>query len=58
MQPAPSAITILEVARQGLLHPSAGGGLGIERLLRFICGKRHIRDVALFDRSVGSDFLF
>ncbi len=48
----------LEVARQGLLHPSAGGGLGIERLLRFICGKRHIRDVALFDRSVGSDFLF
>lgn len=48
----------LEAARLGLLHPSAGGGLGIERLLRFICGKRHIRDVALFDRSVGSDFLF
>ncbi|WP_060477029.1 asparagine synthetase A [Pseudomonas monteilii] len=48
----------LEAARRGLLPPSAGGGLGIERLLRFICGTRHIRDVALFDRSVGSNFLF
>ncbi|MFJ1338193.1 asparagine synthetase A [Pseudomonas caricapapayae] len=48
----------LEFARRGLLHPSAGGGLGIERLLKFICGKRHIRDVALFDRTVASDFLF
>ncbi|EJN33001.1 asparagine synthetase A [Pseudomonas sp. GM80] len=48
----------LEVARRGLLHPSAGGGLGIERLLKFICGKRRIRDVALFDRTVGTSFLF
>ncbi|MCU1719028.1 asparagine synthetase A [Pseudomonas sp. 5P_3.1_Bac2] len=48
----------LEAARRGLLQPSAGGGLGIERLLKFICGKRHIRDVALFDRTVGTRFLF
>ncbi len=48
----------LEVARRGLLHPSAGGGLGIERLLKFICGKRRIRDVALFDRTVATRFLF
>jgi asparaginyl-tRNA synthetase len=48
----------LEVAKRGLLHPSAGGGLGIERLLKFICGKRRIREVALFDRTVGTSFLF
>ncbi|MNC76010.1 asparagine synthetase A [compost metagenome] len=48
----------LEVARRGLLHPSAGGGLGIERLLKFICGKRRIRDVSLFDRTVATSFLF
>lgn len=48
----------LEVAKRGLLPSSAGGGLGIERLLKFICGKRRIRDVALFDRTVGTNFLF
>ncbi|MBA3770963.1 MAG: asparagine synthetase [Ramlibacter sp.] len=48
----------LEAAKRGYLPPSAGGGLGIERLLKFISGKRQIRDVALFDRSVGTSFLF
>jgi asparaginyl-tRNA synthetase len=33
----------LEVAKMGLLKPSAGGGIGVERLLRFLCGKRHIK---------------
>lgn len=46
------------MAKKGLLLPSAGGGLGIERLMRFICGMRHIRDVTLFDRSVGNAFQF
>ncbi|WP_263144155.1 asparagine synthetase A [Pseudomonas sp. RIT-PI-AD] len=57
MDKAPFA-NYLEVARRGLLPASAGGGLGIERLLKFICGKRRIRDVSLFDRSVGTSFLF
>jgi asparaginyl-tRNA synthetase len=48
----------LEAARRGILPASAGGGLGIERLLKFICGKRRIRDVSLFDRSVSTDFIF
>lgn len=48
----------LEAAKRGYLPPSAGGGLGIERLLKFITGKREIRDVSLFDRSVGTQFLF
>lgn len=48
----------LEAAKRGYLPASAGGGLGIERLLKFISGKRQIRDVALFDRSVGTQFLF
>lgn len=48
----------LAVAERGLLPASAGGGLGIERLLKFVCGRRQIRDVALFDRSVASQFFF
>lgn len=48
----------LEAAKRGYLPPSAGGGLGIERFLKFITGKRQIRDVSLFDRSVGTEFLF
>ncbi len=57
MDPAPYA-NYLAVAKAGLLSRSAGGGLGIERFVKFLSGKRHIRDVSLFDRSVATSFLF
>jgi len=40
----------LEYARAGLLGPSAGGGLGIERLIRFLTKRAHIREVTLFPK--------
>jgi asparaginyl-tRNA synthetase len=48
----------LDVARQGLLPRTAGAGIGIQRLVKFICGKQNIAEVCLFDRSVASDFVF
>ena len=48
----------LEVAKRGLLPKTAGAGVGIQRLLKFICGKRAIADVCLFDRSINSEFAF
>jgi asparaginyl-tRNA synthetase len=48
----------LEVAKLGLLPRTAGCGIGIQRLLKFICGKPQIKDVCLFDRSIISDFVF
>jgi asparaginyl-tRNA synthetase len=43
----------LELSRQGLLVPSAGGGIGIERLVRFLSGRKHIKEVQLFPRIPG-----
>lgn len=40
----------LEYAKAGLLGPSAGGGLGIERLIRFLTKRAHIREVTLFPK--------
>ncbi len=48
----------LAVAEGGGLPRSAGGGLGMQRLVKFLTGQRHISDVCLFDRSIASDFLF
>ncbi len=48
----------LEVAKQGLIPRTAGCGVGIQRLLRFICGRPLINDVCLFDRSIESEFVF
>jgi len=48
----------LEVAKRGVLPRTAGCGIGIQRLLKFICGKKQIKDVCLFDRSILSDFVF
>ncbi|MEM4396133.1 MAG: asparagine synthetase A [Candidatus Woesearchaeota archaeon] len=45
--------TFFELAKRKLLVPSAGGGFGVERLVRFITGKNHIRDVQLFPRIPG-----
>lgn len=48
----------LEIAQKGLLPRSAGAGIGIQRLVKFICGKQMISDVCLFDRSVTTRFVF
>jgi asparaginyl-tRNA synthetase len=43
----------LELAKKGLLVPSAGAGFGIERLVRFLSDRDHIRKVQLFPRIPG-----
>jgi len=40
----------LEYAKAGLLRPSAGGGIGIERLVRFLTKRTHIREITLFPK--------
>jgi len=42
----------LELSREGMT-PTAGGGIGVERLVRFIIGARHVGDVQLFRRVPG-----
>lgn len=43
----------LEIAGKGLLKPTAGGGFGVERLVRYLTGKKEIREVCLFPRVPG-----
>ncbi len=43
----------LELAKRGELKPSAGGGLGVERLVRYLTGTRDIGDVGLFTKKPG-----
>ncbi|MCE7735555.1 MAG: asparagine synthetase [Candidatus Heimdallarchaeota archaeon] len=43
----------IEMAKEGKTSPSAGGGIGVERLVRFLTGMPHIRDVQLFKRIPG-----
>jgi len=47
----------LEVAKRGLLSPSAGAGIGIERLVRFLTGVKHIGDVQPFRRVPGEEVI-
>ncbi len=47
----------LEIAKRGLLKPSAGAGLGVERFLRFLVGAKHIKDVQVFPRVPGVEVL-
>lgn len=42
----------LKLAEEGL-HPSAGFGIGLERLTRYICGLDHVRDARLFAKVPG-----
>lgn len=42
----------LKIAEGGLV-PSAGGGFGVERLVRFLSGAPHVGDVQLFRRVPG-----
>ena len=48
--PAPSFQWYLELRRYGM-PPHAGFGIGVERLLRWICGIRNIRYTTLFPRT-------
>ncbi|MEM3630922.1 MAG: amino acid--tRNA ligase-related protein, partial [Nitrososphaerota archaeon] len=48
----------LEVAKMGLLSPSAGAGIGIERLVRFLTGAKHIGDIQPFRRVPGEKIIF
>jgi asparaginyl-tRNA synthetase len=43
---------LLELAERGL-PPSAGFGIGIERLIRYICGLPHVAEARLFPRVPG-----
>ena len=43
----------LEVAKAGLLKPSAGAGIGVERLVRYMVGAKHIAEVQPFPRVPG-----
>ncbi len=44
---------LLDLAREGLLKPSAGAGLGIERFIAYIVGARHVAEVQPFPRIPG-----
>ena len=44
----------LEFAKRGLLFPSAGIGIGIERLVRYICSLESIEYASLFPKAVGN----
>ncbi len=46
----------LDKAKEGKLVASAGGGLGIERLVRFLTKMPHIRDISLFSKVPGEQY--
>lgn len=50
--------TYLKVASQGLIPRTVGGGLGVERMVRFLTGQKHIRDVTMFPRVPGERVVF
>ncbi|HJX04493.1 MAG TPA: asparagine synthetase A, partial [Thermoplasmata archaeon] len=48
----------LDVSSKGLIPKTAGGGLGVERMVRYFTGQKHIRDVTLFPRVPGESIPF
>jgi asparaginyl-tRNA synthetase len=48
----------LEISRRKKLPRTAGCGIGIQRLVRYLCGREKISDVCIFNRSIDSDFIF
>jgi len=44
---------LLDLAKEGLLKPSAGAGLGIERFIAYLVGARHVAEVQPFPRIPG-----
>lgn len=45
---------LLKLAREGRIKPSAGGGIGVERLVGWIVGARHIGEVQTFPKIPGA----
>ncbi|KXH77204.1 MAG: hypothetical protein AM326_12595 [Candidatus Thorarchaeota archaeon SMTZ-45] len=43
----------LELAKADMIGPSAGGGLGVERLVRFLTKRSHIKEITLFPKVPG-----
>ncbi|MFX0182704.1 MAG: asparagine synthetase A [Candidatus Hodarchaeota archaeon] len=48
----------LELAKKRILVPSVGGGLGIERLIRFLTKQAHIKDITPFPKIPGQPVCF
>ena len=46
-------IPYLDLAKNSMLGPSAGGGLGIERLVRFLTKRSRIKEITLFPKVPG-----
>lgn len=44
---------LLKLSKEGKIKPSAGAGIGIERLVNWIVGAKHIGEVQLFPRIPG-----
>ncbi|MEM3641152.1 MAG: amino acid--tRNA ligase-related protein, partial [Candidatus Bathyarchaeia archaeon] len=44
---------LLTLAKKGKIHPSAGAGVGIERLVGWITGVEHVGETQLFPRIPG-----
>ena len=49
--------TYMEMAKAGHLVPSAGGGFGVERLVRYLSGIRSIAEVSPFAKLPGERFV-
>jgi asparaginyl-tRNA synthetase len=47
-------VSMLRLAKDGALKPSAGAGLGIERFLAYVCGVEHVAEVQPFPRVPGA----
>jgi asparaginyl-tRNA synthetase len=45
--------TLLDLAKRGRLRPSAGAGIGVERLVSWMVGARHVGEAQLFPRVPG-----
>lgn len=50
--------TYLRVSKDGLIPRTVGGGLGVERMVRYLTGQKHIRDVTMFPRVPGEKVVF
>ena len=50
--------TYLKISGMGMIPKTVGGGLGIERMVRFLTGQKHIREVTLFPRVPGERIVF
>ncbi|MCX8189080.1 MAG: asparagine synthetase A [Nitrososphaeria archaeon] len=47
-------LLLLKLAREGKIKPSAGAGIGVERLVCWITGSKHVGEVQLFPKIPGT----